>query len=92
MTLYNEDVKRIIKSYDWPPGNRLIIDPVDGYDENLGVEFLELRIYRDNFIQFDGVEQQRIANIFNDLIPRLHLMGVNARFNVAPGDGRIARG
>lgn len=91
MTLYSDDVKRVIKSYDWPPGNRLRLDPVDGHDDITGTEYLVLRIYRNNFSSFDGVEQLKIAKIFSDLIPRLTTMGIPTILDVAKGDGLVAR-
>lgn len=90
MTLYSEDASRIIKSYDWPPGNRLWIDPADGVDA-AGNPCLVLYIYRNNFIKFDGVEQLRIAKIFNELIPNLIDHGIPTRLEVVKGDERLAR-
>lgn len=89
MTLYSDEVKRIVKSYDWPPGERLKIEFQDAW---LGQsQYLIFRIFRDNFSSFDGIEQLRIAKMIGDLIPRLNSMGIPTRFDVAPGDGRIVR-
>lgn len=91
MTLYSNKAERIIKSYDWPPGNRLWLDPADGLDAG-GHPCLVLYIYRNNFITFDGVEQMRIAKIFNELIPHLISEGIPTRLEVVNGDERLARG
>ena len=91
MTMYSDDVKRIIQSYDWPPGNRFWLDPADGFDAG-GNACLVLYIYRNNFITFDGVEQLRISKIFNSLIPQLLELGVPTRLEVVKGDERLARG
>lgn len=90
MTLYSENVKRIIQSYDWPPGNRLKLEIVEEVD-SLDNPVLVLKMFRENFILFDGVEQMRIAQIMNDLIPRLISSGVPTRLEVAKGDGQIER-
>lgn len=89
MTLYSDEVRRIIRSYEWPEGDRLRLEVLDGYDDATGQSFLWLRMFRDNFIQFDGVEQLRIAKIMNDLIPRLISSGIPTRLEVAKGDGRV---
>lgn len=91
MTLYSEKASRIIHSYDWPPGNRLWLDPADGLDAG-GNPCLVLYIYRDNFITFDGTEQLRIAKIFNSLIPQLISEGIPTRLEVLSGGERLARG
>lgn len=90
MSLYSETVKKIIGSYEWPPGKRLrleIGEETDVLDEPV----LVLRIFRENFITFSGVDQMKIANIMNDLIPRLISSGVPTRLEVAKGDGQIER-
>lgn len=90
MTLYSDKAKRIIQSYDWPPGNRLWIDPADGLDAGSN-PCLVLYIYRGNFITFDGVEQVRISKIFNELIPQLIAEGIPTRLEVVDGNERLAR-
>lgn len=90
MSLYSDEVKKIIKSYDWPPGERLRLEIVEETDIQ-DSPVLVIKMFRDNFITFDGVEQMRIAQIMNDLIPRLTSTGTPTRLEVAKGDGRIGR-
>lgn len=90
MTLYSDEVKRIVKSYEWPEGERLIIEFQDGYDV-IEQPYLIVRLFRDNFNLFDGVEQLKIAKIINDLIPRLNAGGIPTVLDVAKGDGRLDR-
>jgi len=94
-TLYSEnpEAKKVVQSYDWPPGGRLRIDFQDKYLRHPTPEghtrVLILRLFRDNFNTFDGVEQLRIAKIIGDLIPRLNSMGIPTFFEVAKGDGSV---
>lgn len=90
MSLYSEEVKRIIQSYDWPEGNRLALE-IGEEKDILDNSVLVIRMFRDNFVTFDGIEQMRIAKIMNDLIPRLISTGVPTRLEVAKGDGQNGR-
>jgi len=93
VTLYSEnpEIKKVVQSYDWPPGKRLKMEFVDKHFDVPTPEghtrIMVLRLFRDNFNTFDGVEQLRIAKMVGDLIPRLHSMGIPTGFEVAPGDG-----
>jgi len=91
VSLYSEEVTKVVQSYEWPPGGRLTLEFVDGFDASGVNPCLVIRMFRDNFIQFDGTEQMRIAHIMNDLIPRLISMGTPTRLEVAKGDGRVER-
>lgn len=92
-TLYSDEVKRVIRSYDWPPGNRLRMEvdeePLTAPTKDGHTKCLTLVLFRDNFSSFDGTEQLRIAKIIGELIPKLNSMGVPTQLRVAKGDGRV---
>ena len=92
-TLYSEEVRKIIRSYPWPPGNRLRLEvdeePLTAPTREGHMKCLTLVLFRDNFNSFDGVEQLRIAKIIGELIPRLNSMGIPTQLRVAKGDGRV---
>lgn len=83
MSLYSDEVKKMVRSYEWP--KNLMLDVQDGFDEISHSEFLWIVLYRDNFITIDGVDQLRVSKMINDLIPRLIMAGVPTRLIVKPG-------
>lgn len=95
MTLYSEEVKRIINSYPWPDGDRLKVRVEELFfdvpTKDGHTSCLKIWLYSENFATFDGVEQLRIAKIINSLVPRLNAMGIPTIFDVDKGDGRYVQ-
>ncbi len=67
-TLYSPEIKTFVHTRDWPRG--LIMDVVE-YEQHLGFRF-----YRDNFIQFDGDEQRRIAATVKEVMEKIRGLGI----------------
>lgn len=72
MTLYTDEIKQMLselaRTHTLPRG--LVFDVVE-YEHHLA-----LRLYRDNFETFDGVDKQQIANKIGDIILRIRQKGV----------------
>lgn len=84
MTLYSEEVQARLHSYTWP--RALIVDVVE-YKDHLG-----LRLYRDNFETFDGVEKEFIAKQINGAITEIRKMGCPIYLEVEKGNGKLQEG
>lgn len=84
MTLYSDEVKALLRSYDWPTG--LIVDIIE-YSDYIGV-----RLHRDNFETFDGVDKQFIAKQVGAAIEAVRKRGCPCYMEVVKGDGKSVRG
>lgn len=79
-SLYSTEVKQTLGRFEWPKG--LIIDVVE-YDNHLG-----LRLYRDNFETFDGVDKEFIAKQIGGAIAAVREKGCPLYLEVARGNGK----
>lgn len=80
MTLYSDEIKQLFRHYQWPTG--LIVDIIE-YPDYLGV-----RLYRDNFETFDGVDKQFIARQIGASIEAVRKKGCPCYMEVVKGDGK----
>lgn len=78
-SLYTDEVKQIVRLPQWP--DTLAMEVVE-YDTHLG-----LRLFRDNFETFDGVEKEVIAKTIGDVILKVRALGVPMYLEVARGHG-----
>lgn len=79
-SLYTDEVKKTLSRFTWPKG--LIIDVIE-YEDHLG-----LRLYRDNFETFDGVDKEFIAKQVGGAITSVRQRGCPLYMEVAAGNGR----
>lgn len=69
-SLYDDEAKKILRSYNWPKG--LVIDVVE-YTNPL--PHLNIRLYRNNFETFDGVDKEYISKMIGEAIMRVRKLG-----------------
>lgn len=67
-TLYTDEIKRFVRSRNWPSG--LMLDVIE-YEEYLGFRF-----YRDNFITFDAEQQRQIAATVKEVMEKIRSLGI----------------
>lgn len=67
-SLYTDEIRTFVRTREWPKG--LILDVVE-YPDYLG-----FRLYRDNFILFDGEAQRHIASIVKEVMEKIRGMGI----------------
>lgn len=82
-SLYTPEIREFVRSRDWPKG--LVMDVVE-YETHLGFRF-----YRDNFIQFDGEQQRKIASIVKEVMEKIRGLGIPAYMEKMESvhDGRL---
>lgn len=85
MTLYSNEIRRYIHTRDWPKG--LLIDTKEIFDEFHKPLYLQMILYRDNFNQFDGEDQLRIAQSVRECMEKIRKDGVPIYLEVARGSG-----
>lgn len=81
-SLYDDSIKQFIHTRPWPKG--LIVEVVE-YEE-----YLALRLFRNNFSAFDGVDQLYTAGLIQEVINGVRQSHIPCYLEVAPGDGRDA--
>ncbi len=79
-TLYSLEIRRYLLQRKWPKG--LIVDTVE-YPTHIA-----LRLYRDNFNSFGGVDQLSISQLVGETINAVRSQGCPCNLEVAPGDGK----
>lgn len=84
MTLYSDEIKSLLRNYNWPAG--LVVDIIE-YSDYLG-----MRLYRDNFETFDGVDKQFIAKQVGGAIEAVRKRGCPCYMEVVKGDGKNVSG
>lgn len=78
-SLYTTEVKRIIKSFNFP--KNLVVDIVE-YEFHLAMRF-----YRENINSLDGVDKTRFAYSLNDCLWKIRNTGIPIYTEVVPGNG-----
>lgn len=79
-SLYTDEIKGYLLNRKWPKG--LVVDSVE-YDNHIA-----LRLYRDNFETFDGVDKLSIAQLIGETINAIRNQGCPCYMEVAPGNGK----
>jgi hypothetical protein len=79
-SLYTDEVRAFLLSTKWPKG--LVINTVE-YDTHIA-----LRLYRDNFETFDGVDKLKISQLLGETINALRNQGCPCYLEVAKGNGK----
>jgi len=74
--LYTAEVRELLHSYKWPKG--LIVHVVE-YQNHIS-----LRLYRDNFITFDGVDMEYVAKVINEALSKINKLGCPCLLEVLP--------
>jgi hypothetical protein len=53
-------------------------------------EFLALRLYEDNFIQFDGIEKEKVIDYVSRVKKLLESYGVRCELEGVPSNGKLS--
>lgn len=79
---YNEEMKKKIREIKSPTMN-LLMDIVQYPD------FLAIRLYEDNFIQFDGVKKEMVIDYITKVKKVIESFGVRCELEGVPSDKKI---
>lgn len=66
--LVTPELYRYVHAQDWPQALKYDLSEADG--------FVWLLMYRDNFLGFDGVDLEQIANVTNRVFLKLRANGI----------------
>lgn len=76
---YNEEMAKAIRNIV-KPSNKLLMDIVK-YPE-----FLAIRLYEDNFIQFDGIKKEMVIDYVNKVKKLIESYGVRCELEGVPSE------
>lgn len=76
---YNEEMKKKIREIK-SPSHMLLMDIVQYPD------FLAIRLYEDNFIQFDGVKKEMVIDYVSRVKKLIESFGVRCELEGVPSD------
>jgi hypothetical protein len=79
---YNLEMRKKLRELQKPM--MLLMDVVQYPD------FLALRLYEDNFIQFDGIEKEKVIDYVSRVKKLLESYGVRCELEGVPSNGKIS--